>query len=216
MPDQKTVPEKRDPVTEILSRVQTRVISRGSAKSAGLEPRMVLARRTVGAFVIGNQGAPIKFEQDFEIAGGGRLKTREIQISSLIDDNSDGMQTFTVRFEYRGREPLSRLCASTTAYHKLRKLLFDHGMSFKSATGATVNKVTIEAIVPAALTVSANLRRGHVTITLRNVLLLGTTKYQLAGDRLGRAFIDSMTGIVSGQSNAFYALASATPRSISS
>jgi hypothetical protein len=214
MPDQKTVPEKRNPVTDILSRAQTRVISRGSAKSAGLEPRMVLARRTIGAFVLDHQGTPIKFEHDFEIAGSGRLKTREVRIGSLTDDNGHGMQTFTVGFEYRGWDPLSRLCASTTAYHKLRKLLFDHGMTFKSATGATVNKVTIEAVVPAALTVSANLRCGQIAIALRNVLMLGTTKYQLAGDRLDRAFIESLIGIISGQSNAFYALAAATPRSI--
>ncbi|MCZ6773310.1 MAG: hypothetical protein O7G83_15220 [Proteobacteria bacterium] len=214
MSDKKTVPERWEPTTEPVSRAETRVISRGSAKSAELEPRMVLARRTLAAFVIDHQSAPLKFKNDFNLGDIGMLKTSEIQNLSLVDDNSVASQTFIVSFEYRGRESVSHVCRSDAIYRKLRKTLFDHGLAFKSATGATVNKLSIEPIVPAALTVSADLALGIVTLTLRNILMLGTTKYELAGERMDRPFIDSLTGLISGQANAFYALAAKTSKQI--
>jgi len=203
---QKTVPEQREPITEALSCADTRVISHGSAKRADLKPRMVLARRTLAGFVINNQGGPLRFKHQFEIAGSGRLTTSEIQHWTLIDNNSQGVQSFTVIFEYHGREALTQLCATSDAYHKLRKFLYGHNLIFRSASGAGVNKVTIEPTVPAALTVSANPRVGAITITLRNVLLLGTTQYELASERMDREFIDSLTGLISGQLSAFYTL----------
>lgn len=89
---------------------------------------------------------------------------------------------------------------------QLRKFLYGHNLIFRSASGAGVNKVTIEPTVPAALTVSANSRVDAITITLRNVLLLGTTQYELASERMDRSFIDSLTGLISGQLSAFYTL----------
>jgi hypothetical protein len=214
MSDKKTVPQDREPTTEPVSRADTRVMSHGSAKSTELEPRMVLARRTLAAFVIDNQAAPLKFKHDFDIAGVGRLRSTEIRKLALVDDNSEGSRAFTVSFEYRGREPLSHVCPSEAVFHKLRKILFDHGLVFRTAAGATVNKVSIEPTVPAAMTVSADLSIGMVTITLRNVLMFGTTTYKLAGEHMDRALIDSMVDLISGQSNAFYALAAKTAKPI--
>ena len=70
--------------------------------------------------------------------------------------------------------------------------------------------MTIEPKVPAALTVSADLRSGCVTITLRNILLLGTMEYELTGERMDRAFIESLAGLLSGRSAVFYTLAENT------
>jgi hypothetical protein len=212
MADKKTVRETSDPSTNPVSRVENRVISRGTAISAELDGRMILARRTLTAFVLEARNATPKLKSEFVITDVGKLGVSSVENLDLNDDKNTNTPAFTLSFEYRGREDLTHVCQSDAVFKKLRKMLYDAGLKFRTATGATVNKITIEPKVPASVTLAADADTGFVVLTLRNVTVLGTIEYELPPDRLDSEFIEAIGALIASHSNSFYVLASAVSK----
>ena len=212
MPDKKTVREKSGPTTNPVSRVENRVISRGTAVNAELDGRMILARRILTAFVLEAKNTPPRLNSEFDIAGVSKLGVSSVEKLSLNDDKEDDNPSFTVSFEYNGRDEIKHVCQSEAVYNKLRTMLYDAGLVFRTATGATVNKITIEPKVPASVTVAADAQSGLVILTLRNVTVLGTIEYELPPDRLDNEFVEAISALIASHANAFYVLASAVSK----
>ncbi|CAN0508390.1 unnamed protein product, partial [Phaeothamnion confervicola] len=76
----------------------------------------------------------------------------------------------------------------------------------KSVSSATASKLIIEPRVSAMVSFSADRTRDVARITLRNVVMLGTTIYDLPLASLDRNLIDSVVELVTTQGRSFYAL----------
>ena len=212
MADKKTVRKKSGTDTDPVSRVESRVISRGTAINAELDGRMILARRILTAFVLDSKNTPPKLKSEFDITDVGKLSVTSVENLSLNDDKEEENPSFTVSFEYHGREDLTHVCQSEAVFNKLRTMLFDAGLKFRTTTGATVNKITIEPSIPASVTVAADPDTGFVILILRNVTVLGTIEYELPPDRLDSEFIESISALIGSHANSFYVLASAVSK----
>lgn len=212
MADKKTVEEHSQPTTDPVSRVENRVISRGTAINAELDGRMILARRILTAFVLDAKNSPLMLKSEFDITDVGKLAVTSVEELNLNDDKEEENPSFTVSFEYHGREDLTHVCQSEAVFNKLRKMLFGAGLKFRTATGATVNKITIEPRIPASVTVAADAVTGLVVLTLRNVTVLGTIEYELPPDRLDSEFIEAISALIGTHANSFYVLASAVSK----
>ena len=206
MSTDKTDPQGKDPTTSPISNVESRLVRPKEAKSAALEPRMVQAHRTLAALVASATAMPVRLKAEFKLVGIGVLRTTSLDKFYLADHNDDAHASFTLSFEYRGREELKHVCGSEHVYNSLRKSLFAHGLVFKSAASATANRLTIEAVVPAAVTIACDASRERASITLRNVVMLGSTEYHLPVDSLDRALIDALVELITNQDKTFYTL----------
>lgn len=215
MGDDKTEPQGVDPTDSPpedttdnpISRVDSRVVPSGALRvREQREPRLVNARRTFAALVAASTEPPLRLKAEFDLVGIGRLRTALLANFALLDQQEPADGSFTLTFEYRGREPLVQVCASDTVYKALRRKLFDHGLAVKSAASATTNKLVVEATVPAAVRIGADRARDVASITLRNVVMLGTTTYELPLESLDRGMIDALVDLITNQGRQFYAL----------
>lgn len=212
MSDERTVTEDTDPDTGPISQVENRMVPRGTAMGSAIDACMGQARRVLAGFVLDAQAKPPRLKAEFDIFGAGKLGVSQVSDITLVDDRESADPAFVVSFEYRGREPLKHVSQSEVLYSKLRKQLFDSGLKFSSAAGATVYKIAVEAVVPASVRIAANRATGNVEIRLRNVTLLGTVEYEIPARQFTNEFIDSVASLIGSHANTFYALASAVSR----
>ena len=126
MPKDKTGPQTGDSKTNPISRVESRVIPSQAVKSVTSEPRLVQAHRTLAALVASSNNPPLKLKAEFDVLGIGRLRTSSLENFALVDNHGDHAGSFTLSFEYHGREPLKHVCESERVYTALRKKLFDY------------------------------------------------------------------------------------------
>ena len=89
MADKKTVRKKSGTDTDPVSRVESRVISRGTAINAELDGRMILARRILTAFVLDSKNTPPKLKSEFDITDVGKLSVTSVENLSLNDDKEE-------------------------------------------------------------------------------------------------------------------------------
>jgi hypothetical protein len=95
------------------------------------------------------------------------------------------------------------------AHNALRKVLYGHGLIFRSVSSATVYKLEVEAAVPAFVMVAAAPEGKVVTITMRNVITLGTTTYEVPAEALDRKLVDALVELISRADRDFYTAVSA-------
>lgn len=207
MPDDNTEPLTIDLTDNPISRVQSRVIpSRVVRPTETIEPHLAHARRTCAALAASAGNPPLKLKAEFDLVGIGRLRTTSLENFAVQDQQQPKDGSFTLSFEYCGREQLIHVCASEAVYGALRKRLFDHELTVKSVSSATASKLIIEPLVSAAVSFSVDRTRDLARITLRNVVMLGTTTYALPLECLDRNLIDSVVELVTTQERTFYAL----------
>jgi hypothetical protein len=190
-----------------ISKVQSRVVpSRAVRPTETLEPHLAQARRTCAALVASANNPPLKLKTEFDLVGIGRLRTTSLENFSLTEQQSPKDGSFTLAFEYRGREQLIHVCASEAVFRALRNKLFEHDLSVKSVSSATASKLIIEPMVGASVSFSADRTRDLARITLRNVVMLGTTTYELPLECLDRNLIDAVVELVTSLGRNFYSL----------
>ena len=207
MPDDNTEPLTIDLTDNPISRVQSRMVpSRAMCPTETVEPHLAQARRTCAALVASATNPPLKLKAEFDLVGIGRLRTTSLENFALQDQQQPKDGSFTLSFDYRGREQLVHVCASEAVYRALRKKLFDHELTVKSVSSATASKLIIEPIVSAAIGFMADRSRDIARITLRNVVMLGTTTYELPLECLDRNLIDAVVELVTTQGRSFYTL----------
>ena len=207
MSDDKTEPLTIDVTNNPISRVQSRVVpSRITRARETIDPHLSQARRTCAALVASATNPPLRLNAEFELVGIGRLRTIALENFALLDHQEPMDGSFTLSFAYRGREPLVHVCASETVYKALRRKLFDHDLAVKSVSCATTSKLIIEPLVSASVSFSADRTRETARITLRNVVMLGSTSYDLPLAGLDRNLIDAVVDLVTTQGRSFYAL----------
>jgi hypothetical protein len=207
MSDDNTEPLTVDLTDNPISRVQSRMVpSRAIRPTETVEPHLAQARRTCAALVASASNPPLKLKAEFDLVGIGRLRTTSLENFSLQDQQQPKDGSFTLSFEYRGREQLIHVCASEAVYRALRKRLFDHELCVKSVSSATASKLIIEPVVSASVSFTADRTRDTARITLRNVVMLGTTNYNLPLDSLDRNLIDAVVELITTQGRSFYTL----------
>ncbi len=207
MADDNTEPLTIELTDNPISRVQSRVVpSRAARPTETVEPHLAQARRTCAALVGSANNPPLKLKAEFDLVGIGRLRTTSLENFALQDQQQPTDGSFTLSFDYRGREQLVHVCTSETVYRALRKKLFDHELSVKSVSSATASKLIIEPLVSAAVNFAADRSRDIARITLRNVVMLGTTTYELPLVCLDRNLIDAVVELVTTQGRSFYTL----------
>ena len=214
MPTQEDPREDSEPLTTPVSRVDNRVIACGSALSAKAEPRLALSRRILTAFVIETKANPPTLRTHVGVPGVDDLLVTDICNIRLFDDNGANEIAHTMSFEYRGRSPLQFVTESKDLYAQIRKSLFKYGLRFKSGTGPTVHKLSIEPRVPASVRISADIIGAVIKVTLHNVLALGTADYLVPAERFDRAIVEALVDLVVNRSETYYQLAAefASPR----
>lgn len=211
MTDDKTEPLSVDVTDNPISHVQSRVVpTRISRTRESVDPHLSRARRTCAALVASAANPPLRLKAEFDLVGIGRLRTHTLENFALHDDPEGTHGSFTLSFAYRGREPLVHVCASETVYKALRRKLFDHNLEVKSVSSATASKLIIEPLVSASVSFSADRTRETARITLRNVVMLGSTIYCLPLAGLDRNLMDSVADLITSHSRSFYTLAVAT------
>ncbi len=212
MDEDKTEPQAADatdPDTtdDPISHVRSRVVPSGALRAREQrEPRLMQARRTCAALVASASDPPLRLLAEFDLVGIGRLRTTLLGNFALSDDASVADGAFLLSFDYRGREPLVYTCASEAVYKTLSRRLFDHGLEVRGASSAVASKLVIEARVPASVRFAADRARERMSLTLRNVVMLGTTTYDLPLEAADRALIDALVGLITAQSREFYTL----------
>lgn len=208
MTEDRTEPLTVDVTDNPISRVQSRVVpNRITRPRETLDPHLSQARRTCAALVAAATYPPLRLQAEFELIGIGRLRTNALENFALQDHQTLADGSFTLSFVYRGREPLVHVCASETVYKALRKKLFDHNLTVKSVSSATASKLIIEPLVAASVSFSADRSRATARIALRNVVMLGTTNYDLPLSYLDRNLIDAVVDLITTQGRRFYTLA---------
>lgn len=207
MSEDKTEPLQLDLTDNPISQVESRVVpTRATRPPDGMEPRLIQARRVFAALVAASANPPLKLKTEFDLVGIGRLRTAMLENFRLSDQENPKDGSFTLSFEYRGREALVHVCASETVYKALRKKLFDHDLSVKSVSSATASKLIIDPIVQATVTMTANRAREMVSVTLRNVVMLGSTTYELPVESVDRNLNDALVELITNRGRGFYAL----------
>lgn len=212
MDEDKTEPQAADatdPDTtdDPISHVRSRVVPSGALRARDQrEPRLVQARRTCAALVASASDPPLRLLAEFDLVGIGRLRTTLLSNFALSDDASVADGAFLLSFDYRGREPLVFGCTSEAVYKTLSRRLFDHGLEVRGASSALASKLVIEARVPASVRFIADRARERMTLTLHNVVMLGTTTYELPLECLDRNLIDALVELITSQGRSFYAL----------
>lgn len=196
-----------DTTDDPISRVDSRVVPSGAVRVREYrEPRLLQARRTFAALVASSTNPPLRLQAEFDLVGIGRLRTTLLGNFVLLDQREPADGSFTLGFEYRGREPLVQVCPSDAVYKALRRRLFDHGLTVKSAISATTNKLVVDPVVPASIYLGADRARDTACITLRNVVMLGATTYELPLASLDRNMTDALVDLVVNRGRAFYTL----------
>lgn len=207
MSDDNTEPLTIDLTDNPISRVQSRVVpARAVRPTATVEPHLAQARRTCAALVASSTHPPLKLKTDFDLVGIGRLRTSSLENFALHEQQEAKDGSFSLTFDYCGREQLVHVCASEAVYRALRRKLYDHELTVKSVSSATASKLIIEPRVPATVGFSADRTRELARITLRNVVMLGVTTYELPLECLDRNLLDALVELISGQGRSFYAL----------
>lgn len=208
MGDDKTEPERTDSTSAPISRVESRVMP-ARPKQNVIEARMAQARRAFASLAVAANDPPTQLRAEFRLTGIGNLRTSTIGNFLLVDHNTDAGPGFVLSFEYRGREQLKHVSNSERVDGALRKMLMEHGLTFKGASSATANRLTIEPVVPAAVTFAAERARERVIVTLRNVVNLGATSYTFTAEHFDHKLIEALVELISTQSHAFYTIAAA-------
>ncbi|MBK8960077.1 MAG: hypothetical protein IPM80_17105 [Proteobacteria bacterium] len=207
MSDDITEPLTIDLTDNPISRVQSRVVpARAVRPTETVEPHLAQARRTCAALVATANDPPLKLKTDFDLVGIGRLRTTALENFMLHDQQEPKDGSFSLSFDYRGREPLIHVCASETVYRALRRKLYEHELTVKSVSSATASKLIIEARVAASVSFGADRTRELARITLRNVVMLGTTTYELPLECLDRNLVDALVELITSHGRNFYAL----------
>ena len=207
MTDDRTEPMLVDVTDNPISHVRSRVLPNCVARPRlSVHPHLNQARRTCAALVASAANPPLRLKAEFELVGIGRLRTTTLENFTLQDHQELADGSFTLSFEYRGREPLVHVCASEAVYKALRRRLYDHALDVKSVSSATVSKLIIEPLVAASASFDIDRARDMARITLRNVVMLGSITYDLPLARLDRNLIDSVVDLITTQSRSFYAL----------
>lgn len=207
MTDDKTEPLLVDVTDNPISHVRSRVVpGRVARPRESIDPHLSQARRTCAALVASAANPPLRLQAEFELVGIGRLRTTALENFSLQDHQELADGSFTLSFEYRGREPLVHICASEAVYKALRRRLYDHALDVKSVSSATASKLTIEPLVAASVSFDIDRARDMARITLRNVVMLGSTIYDVPLARLDRNLIDAVVDLITSQSRTFYTL----------
>lgn len=209
MGNEKTEPQGTDSTSAPISKVESRMMP-ARPKQSVVEARMAQARRTFAALAVAANDPPTQLRAEFKLTGIGSLRTTTVGNFLLVDHNSESGSGFVLSFEYRGREQLKHVSNSERVDGALRKMLMEHGLTFKGASSATANRLTIDPVVPAAVTVAAERVRERVTVTLRNVVNLGATSYTFTAERFDHKLIEALVELISTQSHDFYAIASAS------
>lgn len=207
MSNDNTEPLTIDLTDNPISRVQSRVIpARAMRPTETVEPHLAQARRTCAALVAASTNPPLKLKTDFDLVGIGRLRTTSLENFVLHEQQEPRDGSFTLSFDYCGREQLVRVCASEAVYRALRRKLYDHDLAVKSVSSATASKLIIEPRVSASVSFSADRTRELARLTLRNVEMLGSTTYELPLECLDRNLIDALVELVTSHGRNFYAL----------
>ena len=208
MSDDKTEPLAVDVTDNPISHVQSRVVpSRLARPRESVDPHLSHARRTCAALVASATNPPLRLKAEFDLVGIGRLRTTALENFALQDHQELADGSFTLSFAYRGREPLVHVYASEVVYKALRRKLFEHALEVKSVSSATASKLIIEPMVSASVSFNVERSREMARITLRNVVMLGSTTYHLPLAGLDRTLIDSVVELITSQSRNFYTLA---------
>lgn len=214
MNDDRTEPLSVDVTDNPISHVRSRVVPSHLARlRESVDPGLSQARRTCAALVASAADPPLRLKTEFELVGIGRLRTSALEGFVLQDHPELADGSFTLSFAYRGREPLVHVCASETLYKVLRRKLFDHDLEVKSISSATASKLIIEPVVNASVSFNVDRAREVARITLRNVVMLGSTTYDLPLTGLDRNLIDSVVDLITNQSRSFYKLVVAATQS---
>lgn len=206
MQEDPTEPPGDDVTDPHRSEVSQRVIPASAIRAVLIEPRLALAKRTFSALVASAAEPPLRLLAEFDVAGVGRLRTTVLSGFALTDNPGESAGSITLSFDHRGREPVRYVCTSEQALRVVNRKLIDHGLVVHSVSSATTHKLTIEPIVPAAITVTVDRRRTQVRVNLRNIIMLGSTDYTIPVEALDRALIDAMVQLVVQQDRTFYRL----------
>ena len=207
MTDDKTEPLLVDVTDNPISHVRSRVVPGRVARfRESIDPHLSQARRTCAALVASAANPPLRLQAEFELVGIGRLRTTALENFALQDHQELADGSFTLSFEYRGREPLVHVCASEAVYKALRRRLYDHTLDVKSVSSATASKLIIEPLVAASVSFDIDRARDMARITLRNVVMLGSTIYDVPLARLDRNLIDAVVDLITSHSRTFYTL----------
>lgn len=197
--------------TNPISRVDNRLVSPTrvrQAKNVGIDVRLNQARRTFASLVATAESMPMQLRAEFDLGGLGKLKTGVLGKFYLGDEQAEGRIGFTLSFEYQGRKGITHRTEAEPAHNALRKVLYSHGLIFRSVSSATVYKLEVEAAVPAFVMVAAAPEGKVITITMRNVIALGTATYELPAEALDRKLVDALVELISRSDREFYALVS--------
>ena len=120
MTDDKTEPLLVDVTDNPISHVRSRVVpGRVARPRESIDPHLSQARRTCAALVVSAANPPLRLQAEFELVGIGRLRTTALENFALQDHQELADGSFTLSFEYRGREPLVHVCASEAVYKAL-------------------------------------------------------------------------------------------------
>lgn len=207
MSDDNTEPLTIDLTDNPISRVQSRVIPARAMRPTGtVEPHLAQARRTCAALVAASTNPPLKLKTDFDLVGIGRLRTTSLENFALHEQQEPRDGSFSLTFDYCGRESLTHVCASEAVYRALRRKLYEHDLTVKSVSSATASKLIIEPRVSASVSFSADRTRDLARLTLRNVVMLGSTTYELPLECLDRNLIDALVELITSHGRTFYAL----------
>lgn len=206
MQEDPTEPPGDDTTEPQRSEVRERVIPAAALRNVLIEPRLALAKRTFGALVASAAEPPLRLLAEFDVAGVGRLRTTVLSGFSLVDNPGESAGSITLSFDHRGRDPVRYVCNSEQALRVVNRKLIDHGLVVHSVSSATTQKLTIDPVVPAAITLTVDRRRAHVRVNLRNIIMLGSTDYTIPIEALDRTLIDAMVQLVVHQDRTFYRL----------
>jgi hypothetical protein len=207
MTEDRTEPLTIDVTDNPISGVQSRVVpQRVTRARETVDPHLSQARRTCAALVAAAANPPLRLHAEFDLVGIGRLRTNALENFALHDHHTPSDGSFTLSFVYRGREPLVHVCNSETVYKALRRKLFDQDLTVKSVSSATASKLIIEPLVSASVSFSADRSRETARLALRNVVMLGTTHYDLPLGYLDRNLIDAVVDLITAQDRRFYTL----------
>lgn len=204
-----------DSRTDPISRVTNRVVPIGTLtrdKARAVEARMNQLQRALAALVASAENPPLQLRMSFPIPGLGEVRTGLLHDFRLSDEQTEHGRGFAMHYEYRGREGVRHVTESDQQHKALREALYGFGLSFRSASSATTHKIEMDAVIPARVTVFAPVDDDTIVITLRNVGLLGETRYAVKAVQVDRKLIDALVELVATGERSFYAQVAALPR----
>lgn len=197
--------DRTSPISEVNSRLIPAQRVR-QAKSIDIATRISQARRQFASLAAAAADPPIHHRVQFVISDLGTLKTTTLARFQLTDENDRERLGFTLAYEYRGREKLKHVCESELVHNKLRKTLIGLGLNFRAVSAATVNRLEIDAAVPAFVSLHGVAGGKQIALTLSNVSLLGSTTYELNVDAVDRKFVEALIELISSGDRGFYQL----------